>query len=218
MPRALSITRRRAGLVDLSVPLNPAAVAFQFKAATNWDGAFTVFATVPNTGTRSVSVPDSSYGVDRFFSQCRFLFNPNDYTTVNAAVVDTSPFYITVAPVAPGGGIGTASAIHVVMPYNTTPNRTFVLQGTVPAGAAQVNSLEIQLPQTCNDFQFDNDGAADLFVSFERPGAEYRVQPASTDFKSFAQTFTNISQVFLRGAGGTTTMSAVFTYRNNPST
>lgn len=195
----------------------PGVRAFRFKAATNWDaGAFTAFQDVPTYGIRSASVPDSSYGVGRFDHAHRFLFNPADYSVAVPAVVDDAPIYVRVAPIDDAGVVGADEAIHVILPYNSAPNRPFVMQGTVPIGAALANSLEVQLPMSCNDFDFSNDGAADLFVAFERPGGEYRVQPASTAFKSFEQTFTAVNQIFVRGAGGTTTVSIAFTIRNNP--
>ncbi len=219
MARTISIVRRRPNIVDLQVPLRTNVSGFRFKAAANWDsGSFTAFQDVPNAGFRSATVADPALGTSKYSQFCRFIFNPADYTTGVPAVVDNAPIFIRLAPLDLSGNPGSDEAIHVIMPYNSIGNRSFVLRGTVPAGVAQTNALEIQLPFSCNDFDIQNDGAADLFASWENPGGEYRILPVSSDFRSLNMTFTTISQIFVRGAGGTTTMSAIFTVRNNPST
>lgn len=216
MPRVISVDRRRNGIVDLSVRRRAGVKGFQFKASSNWDGAFTLFESVPNHGFKSATCPEAAYGYGRYDHVVRFLFNPTDYTVGVPAVRDDTPFYILAAPINDDGSVGPNEAIHVILPYNSAPNRSFVMAGTAPSGANLAASIEVQLPQNCNDFDISNDGAANLYVAFERPGAEYLVQPTSTAFKSFEQAFTNVNQVFLRGAGGSTTVSIAFTIRNNP--
>jgi hypothetical protein len=216
MPRSISVSRRRANLVDLTVRRRPGVRAFQFKAAANFDAAFTLFETVPNVGVRN-GPPDIGPDAACFKDQVRFLFNPDLYTATAPGCVDANPFFILIAPVSDAGVVGSDEAMHLLLPYSSAPNRPVVLQGNIPSGAGLANSIEIQLPMQCNDFDIQNDGGADLYVAFERPGFEYRVQPVTTAFKTFEQTYTSVSQLFLRGAGGATVMSATFTLRNNPT-
>jgi hypothetical protein len=215
MPRSISIVRRKANLVDLTIRKRAGITGFRFGAAVNFDAAFTTFITVPNYGLKSPSVPDVGYVGDQFRDMVRFLFDPSDYVATAPALVDGAPFYLRVESRNPNGSFNPPEAMHLVLPPPVQPNRSFLIRGTVPAGASLANSLEIQLPTQCNDFEIQNDGGAPLFVAFEPTGAEYQVIPVTTAFRSFEQFTTSVSQVFLRGAGGSTTMSSVWTQRNN---
>jgi len=223
MPRSISVTRRRLNLVDLSIRLRDGVVGFEFAAAVNFDTAFALFETVPNGGLqvldtatyRSVDVPVPG---SQHRGVCRFVFDPDMYTIAVPAVADSVPFFIQVTPVLASGAPGTAEAMHLIMPYNPVPFRAIVLHGTVPAGADITASLEIQLPMQCNDFQISNDGGNNLYVAYDRFGAEFGIQPVTTIFKTMEQRTTSVTQIFVRGenGGGGTEMNATFTLRNNP--
>lgn len=222
MPRSISVVRRRTGLVDLTVRQRPGKIGFRFGAAANFDVAFTTFQVVPNHGFKTPDIPDSdAVGAigSQFRDQVRFLFNPGFYTASVAAVRDDKPWFIRLEAQNPDGTFDAPEAMHMIMPFGSTPLRAVQLSGTVPSGADLTASLEIQLPMLCDDFEIQNDGAADMYVAFERGavvGPEYRVPPLSAQFMNLSKTLTNVSQVFMRGNGGTTTISAIFTAKNNP--
>lgn len=222
MPRSISVTRRKPNLVDLNIRDRPNILGFEFGAASNFDSAFSVFQTVLgdgmqklDTGTppRSVNVPVPG---SQFRGLVRFVFDPDVYTVAVPAVKDSAPFFIRVRTVLPDGLFGAYEAMHLVMPYNPGPFRPIQLRGTAPAAVDLAHSLEIQLPMQCNSNTIMNDGTNDLFIAFESPGAEYRIQPVTTTFKTIDQYITSVSQIFVRGAGGGTTLNAIFTARNNP--
>lgn len=219
MPRSISVVRRRVGVVDLTVRLRANVTGFRFSAASNFDGAFTAFQTVPNAGLRSASITDAQAGRSigsQFRDECRFVFNPSDYTSGVAAVRDDTPWFIRLEPRNPDGSFGTAEAMHMIMPYSSGPKRAVMLSGTVPAGADLSASLEIQLPMQCNDWIIRNTGGALMYVAFERgavAGPEFALEPAPTSFLDYGRVYTVVTQLFIRGNGGTTTMTSTFSER-----
>jgi hypothetical protein len=221
----MSLAYRRPGIVDVRVPLRPGIRAFQFQAASNFDAVFADLQLVPNSGFVGAAIlaedpvrlrVASGLMGDPPRGHARFLFNPNFYTGAVPAVADGTPFFLRVRPVDDAGSVGTAEAMQMVLPYDSAPSRPVILSGTAPSGAGIANSLEIQLPGQCHDFDFQNNGNADLFVAFERPGAEYTVSPVTSAFKSFKMRHPSVSQVFVRGGGGTTAFSSIFTLRTGP--
>lgn len=222
MPRSISVVRRRAGVVDLTVRRRPGKIGFRFSAASNFDKAFTNFQDVLNHGYRSPTAPELGAIGSQFKDEVRFLFNPADYTPTVPHVRDTTPFFIRISAMNPDGSFDPPEAMHVILPYSSDPHRSMLLAGTVPTGFNIHDSVEIQLPMQCNDWEIQNDGGADAYLAWERgptgsTGApEFRLQPVTTAFKNVEQIYTSVSQVFIRGAGGTTVISAIFTLRNNP--
>ncbi|HEY8095933.1 MAG TPA: hypothetical protein VIE65_07515 [Methylobacter sp.] len=131
-------------------------------------------------------------------------------------MIDTNPFYLQIEARNPDGTFDAKEAMHMILPPSmATPNRQVTILGTAPNAASLAGSLEIQLPMQCIDFEIQNAGSVDLFVAFEPTGAEYKITPLGTTFYTFAQQLASISQIFVRGSGGTTTVNAVFTLRNN---
>jgi hypothetical protein len=175
------------------------------------------FATVPNYGIKSASVPDVAAGHvgSQFRDQVRFLFDPADYVATAPALVDADPFFLRVESRNPDGTFNAPEAMHMILPPHVHPNRPFMLRGTAPAAGSLAASLEIQLPGQCNDFEVQVEGAAPLFMAFEPTGAEYQVLPVTTAFRSFEQFITSVSQVFLRGSGAGTLISSIWTRRND---
>jgi hypothetical protein len=224
MPRTFSVARRRTNLVDITVPRRDNIIGFRFSASSNFDAAFTNFQVVPNDGVRTLRAPAaggprtpdiSMPGNQRNRrNNARFVFDPDEYTAGVPVVRDDTPFFVRLESQNPNGTFNAAEAMQLVQPYSSAPHRPVQLFGIVPAGAALANSLEIQLPYQCQDFEITNNGAAILYVAFERPGYEYQLQPQTTIFDKFEQIVTSVSQIFVRGAGGPTTMSAIFTLRN----
>lgn len=217
MARSISIYRRKPNLVDLLVRKRPGITGFRFGAAANFDATFTAFATVLNHGVKSPSVPDVYVGNvgSQFRDQVRFVFDPADYFATAPALVDANQFFLRVESRNPDGSFNSPEAMHLVLPPPVEPNRAINLRGTVPSGASLAAALEIQLPGQCIDFDILNDGGASMFVAFHPTGGEHQVIPVTSSFNSYEQQLTSVSQIFIRGAGGTTTASMTFTLRNN---
>lgn len=219
MARSISVVRRKPDLVDLTVRKRDGITGFRFSAATNFDTAFTAFATVPNYGLVSRSVPQTAVvsAGSQFRDHARFVFDPADYVATASALVDTDPFFLRIESRNPDGSFNAAEAMHLILPATPgpAPNRAFHLRGTVPSAASLAAALEIQLPMQCTDFEIQNDGAAIMFLAFAPTGAEYQLSPVSSIFRAFDQVRTAVSQVFMRGSGGTTTISSIWTLRNN---
>ena len=216
MARYLSVYRRRTNLVDLFLNVRPNAAFYTFKAADNFDAAFTAFQDVPAAGFRSPSVIDTGFTDSQFRGKTRFIFNPTDYTPTVAAVDDTKPFYVLISQVDVDGTVHADEAMHLILPYSSQPNRPVILAGVVPIGATIANSVEIQLPMQCQNFKFQVNSGNDLMVAFEPTAPEFVVYPITTNFSTYDQTYPTFSQVFMRGDGGASTMSASFAMRNNP--
>lgn len=218
MARSISVFRRRANLVDLFVRQRPGIASYRFKAGTNFDdGSPATFQTVPAAGMASPGLAvDSSFVGSQFQGCTRFRFDPDFYTANTAAVKDSVPLFIKIAPISTDGTVGADEAYHMVLPYNSAPNRPVIIKGTAPNQASLAASLELQLPMLCSNWEFQVSGAVAVFVAFEPTGQEWTVNPIGTNNKGFEKVYPNISQIFVRGNGATSVFSAVFTERNNP--
>jgi hypothetical protein len=218
MARSISIYRRKPNLVDLFVRQRPGVEAYQFKAGTNFDDALpTLFETVPAQGMKSVSVPDDTGFVDsQFRGTTRFRFNPADYTTGVPAVDDAKNLFIKIAPVT-GGIAGPDEAYHMILPFAPVgPQRSIIISGAVPAAAGLSGSLELQLPMLCNNFEFQVDTGANLYLAFDPAGAEWQIAPVGANFTNFSKVYPSISQIFVRGDAAVSNFTAILTERNNP--
>ena len=214
MARSLSLVRRRTHLVDLTLPVRADVASYQFQAATNFDGAYTTFDTVPAGGKASKSVQDLGIdGSSRFRGQTRFLFDPADYS-----LDDSKPLWIRIKQVSTAGVVGSAEAGQLVLPYSSAPDRPVVLKGTAPQAADSSGSLEIQLPMQCRNLQFQVDPTvtANLVVSFEPGGPEWTVPALQTYFTNFDMVHPMATQIFVRGDTGAALFNAIMSVRNNP--
>jgi hypothetical protein len=216
MARSISIHRRRLNLVDLFVRQRPGVIGFRFSAGTNFDAAATAFQDVPIQGTKSPSVPDNQgFDSGQFKGLTRFRFDPSDYVATAAALVDTNPFYLNIAPIT-SAGVGSAEAYHLILPFSDAPQRSVMLSGNAPNKADLAHALELQLPMLCNNWEFQVNGGAAMFLAFEPTGAEWQIDPIAGNFTNFAKVYPNVSQLFFRGNGGATAFTAILTERNNP--
>ncbi len=221
MPRTLSLHRRRANLVDLTIQSQPGVGSYQFQAATNFDSSFTTFDTVPVAGKISKTAVDLAIGGSSGFRGfTRFVFDPADY--VISGVSETVPMFLRYKPIPVfGAGVsptpGTASAIHMVLPYSSVSDRPLVLSGTAPAGASIANSLELQLPAQCRNLQVQVNGSVDLYIAFEPGGTEMLVPALSTSFINLSLISPIVTQIFVRGDNLATQFNAVMSLKNNPS-
>lgn len=209
MPRSLSTYRRRANLVDIYLNARINVASYNFKRSANFDGAFVTFQNVPAAGFRSLTAQEPSFADGMFRDKTRFIFNPVDYS-----FVDADPLWLKIQPISTAGVVGTDESIHLVLPYSFQPRRPVVLRGGAPSGATIANSLEINFPMQCQGVNIENDGAVDLFVAFDINGPEFRVPAFSTTGPQFSVSFPAFSQVFVRGLAGTPTFSLVTSLRN----
>lgn len=218
MPRSISVYRRRSNLIDMNWPSRINTQSYILKYASNFDGVFVPFANVPANGFRSRSVTDSSFTSEQFRGKTRIIFNPVDFT-----LDDTKPIWIRIAAVAMGGAIGPDETIHLILPYQPPSNRMFILSGTAPAAATIAGSQELQLPQQCKNVTIqvnssDNTVGSthDLYIAFEPGGTEFKVPTLASEFTNFESIYSSISQIFIRGNGGTSPFSMAAEIRDNP--
>ncbi len=193
MARSLSLHRRRANLVDLTLPVRSGVISYQFQVAANFDASFSTFETVSSAGKVSKSAADFLFEASGFRGKTRFLFSPVDYS-----IDDTKPFWVKIRPVT-AAGVGTAEAAQLILPYSSAPNRGVVISGTAPAGAGIANSLELQLPCQVKDLVIR---AVDipLIVAFEPGGSEITVPDAAANLGSYLRFGEQtVSQLFVRG-------------------
>lgn len=193
MAKSISVYRRRAGLVDLTIAQRVNVLAYVFKQAANFDVGAAAFQQVPRDGFRSPNAFDSGPG-EGFRGLTRFTFKPSDY-----GIDDTKPIWLKVAPVNVDGSVGADEPLHLVMPYLAQGRRPVVLNGTAPAGATVADSLELNLQYQCQNLELQNNGGSDLFVAFERGGPEFQVEPLSTGFTNLSTVYPAFSQLFVRG-------------------
>ncbi len=208
MARSISLYRRRAGLVDLTVAQRDGVRAFVFKYASNFDVAPSAIQQVPRDGYRSKSAFDTGVA-EGFRGKTRFTFNPADY-----GIDDAKPMWLCVQPLNVDGTLGATEALHLVLPYSSQGRRPVVIAGTAPSGASVAASLELQLPGQLQNLELQNNGASDLFVAFEPGGVEYDVKPLSTGFTNLSMVYPAFSQLFVRGSGATVAFSAVASARD----
>ena len=152
MARSLSLVRRCVNLIDLSLQQRPGVASYKFFWASNFDGSFVQFDTVPAAGKRSATAANTSPGWGNR-NLTRFIFNPADYS-----IPDNAPIWIQIQAVTVAGVVGPSEAMHLVLPYSAEPNRPLVLKGVVPEAADIATSLEMQLPMQCINIQVQVDG------------------------------------------------------------
>jgi len=107
------------------------------------------------------------------------------------------------------------SGAQVILPYYPIPFRTFILEGSAP-NVIEDNALEIQLPMLCKNFSVQNMGPSNLLIKFEPMGDEFSVVPVNAAGVNYTTVSQTISQIYMRGDGGTTDIRASFEIHNQP--
>lgn len=218
MARTISNVIRYPDVIGLMLPARAGKTGFRFSFARNWDGAFTAFQVVPNHGYRSPNVNPYHMAGKIADNQVGFIFRISDYTTAFPTLIDGVPLYFRVEAQNPNGSFDAPEAMHLILPANLPPSTPYTLVGTVPEGAvAFTNSIEIQLPGRAFDWQINVTAGTNLGVAFDPGGPEFTMlfDPVENN-APFRQTFSAVTQLFLRGISGTSTINAVFTRNNNP--
>ena len=214
MPREFSLTRRRPGVVDLLIDIDPVkappVAAWQFEAAISFNGPFNVLATMGSGGFRSKTVKDFSYS-DSFRGKVRFVWNPADFAAAVPGMDDLRPIFVRVKKKDLGSGsFGASGAIHIVTPYDPSAHPPVQLEGDAPSAPSLAAALEIQLPKNCHQFIFENLGGVNMFLSLSSGGPEYKLKPG-TILELFD---TTSSTIMVRGEGSSTEFRAVCTIQN----
>lgn len=210
MARSFSVYRRLPGILDLTIRSRPGVKEYQFKAATNFDAAFNLFQVVPAAGMVSYTIPNVGTYDSQFRNLTRFAFNPNDYTLAVPAVSDSKPFWIRVAPVDFSGVVGPDEAMHLVLPFSSTPSRAYNISGSLGVAVT-----ELQLPYNTSNPIVEVNGANNVYMAFEPNSYEFKVPSLGTEFSDYRAAFQTFSQLFLRGSADPTVFFASFRLVSN---
>lgn len=206
MARPFSVYKRTANLVDLIWEAVPGIKSYKFEYSSNFDGTFTDMQEVPAGGFSSPSVlPDGAFVNLR--QSVRFRFNPSDYS-----ISDSDPFFLRVTPVDWAGVEGDTGPMQMIVPYGTQPNRPIILSGTSVQGADVSESLIIHLPSQVVGANIKVQSGSPLVISFEEEGDEYKIFSTGPGLDN---NFPSFSAIRLRGDGGDSVFSAMFSLRNN---
>ena len=211
MARSFSLLKRRPGYVDLGIPTRAGIGSYQFFAVSNFDGTPVQFDTVPLTGKASASVPEVPVAPQAFRNYTRFVFNPADYTALSGAsptITDDKPMWLYIKPVTIAGSVGSAEALHLILPYDSSPNRMVTLSGTVPG-----SSLELQLPGQCFDLFANSQSGHPILLGFEPNAPQINISIITTTAVPFKSVESGFSQLFVQGSGGTAVLNATFALR-----
>lgn len=205
--REFSIIRRRANYIDLVTPKRAGVFGYRFQAASNFDGAYTTIFTLPiSSGYLDPSINPAVVNAVNLTDHVRAVFNP-----VTFSLSDTAHIWLRFIPVDSAGTPGTASAGTLILTdAERYGNSRVQISGTAPQGAAVANSLQLNLPQSSQDFYIKNENASggnNLYVSTRVGGREQQVAPQEILKAYDGPTDT----LMVRGAGGTATFSASFT-------
>jgi len=135
--------------------------------------------------------------------------------TVAGTLNDSTDWWIRVSEVDFAGVEGPLGAPQLLLPYSSQTNRSVVIEGTVLSGSSLTASQELQLPMQCNDWGLVNSGGNTLAVAFDPSGPEMVFTlPMSQEHRRI---YTKVTQLFVRGVGGNTSIRAQFTQFDNPN-
>ncbi len=220
MSRSISVVRRRTNLVDLTVGKRDNVQGYRFSVATNFNGSFSNFQTVPNSGFVSAGARgavEAAMPGNTYKDKVRFAFAPSDYTPTYSALRDDTPFWVRIEPQTASGTYTLPESVHMIMPYDSGPLRGVIVAGIAPTGSVLTQSAEINLPQTCNDWEIQNMATgADLLIAFEAgsaAGPELRVKPLT----SIKHSYTSVTRFYVRGDGTGVSFQSFFTIKSQQS-
>jgi len=209
--RDFSVIRRRKNIIDILTPKRANVQGYRFQATTNFDQAYTTILTAPiSSGYLDPAINPVVLNAVNNPDHIRVVFNPNTFTAA-AGITDAAHFWLKFIPVDFSGTPGTAGAGTLVLTDSEhSGNSRVQIAGVAPADSTVANSLQLNLPQSSQDFVIKNENAAggfNLYVSFRVGGAEHQVAPQES-LKFFEGP---LDLLMVRGSGGTVTFSASFT-------
>lgn len=186
---------------------------YRVECALNFDTIFYPVANVPLDGLLYPGAPrDGAFVNIGGRGKVRFRFRPTDLTPNGTPLSDGDTFFLRLIPIDFADDEGDPGAMQMVVPYGTQPNRPIVLSGEVPQGADVGESMVIHLPSQVQGANVKVDSGSPLFISFEEVGDEFELTDAGPGLDN---NFPSFGVIRLRGGGGTSTFSALFSLRNN---
>lgn len=214
MNRTLTVSRRRAGIVDTYVPKVYGVAGYRLKAATNFDAAFATIFTSTNVGFVGDGVDQRVLESQPVNGRVRMVWNPTDYS-----LDDTQPIWVKLYHVDGGGAETQVSACTLIVPDETQflsrGAGHLMLRGTAPNAADVGGSLQLDLPRLQTDWRILNENSTTAaFVAFEPGGPENALLPNSytpqlVSFKA------NSASVWVRG-GGAPVILSIHATNSNP--
>jgi hypothetical protein len=181
------------GYIEPTVEQASRIVSYTIEVASNFDsGSWSQVLVLPVSGFVSKSVIKSASPESTMRGITKWLFNPSDYNI--PALNDSKPFWLRYTPNLSDGTTLGLSAPHLVLPYNSIPNRSFSINGTVG-----LSIVEIALPGLCSTPSFSVDGNSSIYVSFEKDGAEYPVAGLA-DGMDWSTSFPSFNALYVRGS------------------
>jgi hypothetical protein len=160
------------------------------------------------SGHRAVPAPAVHNVADTFNGSAASL-------SVAGVLNDGTDWWIRVSEVDFAGVEGPLGAPQLLLPYSSQTNRSVVIEGTVLNASSLATSQELQLPMQCNDWGLVNSGGSTLAVAFDPSGPEMIFTLPMT--QEHRRIYTKVTQLFVRGVGGNTTIRAQFTQFDNPN-
>lgn len=205
--RDFSVIRRRVNYVDLVTPKRAGVFGYRFQAASNFDASYSTLFTLPiSSGYRDPSINPDLLNSVNLRDHVRAVFNP-----VTFSLSDTAHFWLRFLPVDAAGTPGTAGPGTLILTDAERHGSSLIqISGSAPSGAAVANSLQLNLPQSSQDFSIKNEaeaGGNDLYVSTRVGGREQQIGPQEV-YKVFEGP---ASLLMVRGSGGVVPFSASFT-------
>jgi len=221
------LTERHAHLIEMVMFDSANVAGYRLSAANSLDAAFagaTAMFVVPHNGTfRSPSVVARRLGTTQYDNRglTRVFYDPEDYWAPATTLPhDVDGSYVRLEEQKPDGSFRPPGPILVVPPpsffTNTRPN--LIVAGTAPNVAASATlvpppgAMHFVLPRFCDSVTVINTGGHDLYIGFN-PGMPEFAVPSGTKSGQLLPDAA-VSDVFVRGSGGTTTFSIFFALVN----
>ncbi len=214
MNRTLTVSRRRAGIVDTYVPRVTGVVGYRLKAATNFDAAFSTIFTSTNVGFVGEGVDQRVLESQPVNGRVRMVWDPTDY-----GLDDNQPIWVKLYHVDAAAVETQVSACTLITPDETQflsrGAGHLMLRGTAPSAADVGGSLQLDLPRLQTDWRVLNESTTrGAFVAFE-PGGPENYLPANSQTPQLISFKANSGSIWIRGDAGTVIMS-IHTTNSNP--
>lgn len=225
MPTYPRLTNRYEGSVELVIHSNPDVRSYQFGAANTLDTAFagvTAMFDVPRDGTyRSRGLKQRGLGTSLYTSRglTVAMYNPEEFWTGGGTLPhDFETAYVRITETSAAGVVRPAGPILIVPPpgFFTTTRPSLTVSGTAPNVAASTTgnppagAMHFVLPRFADSTTITNDSGNPLLVSFGAGMPEFQVLDGQTTLLPDGA----VSELYLRGSGGTAAFTIFFAIVN----
>lgn len=173
--------------------------AYRFEAASNFDAVWNLVTTVSFGGgkSKSAQIPGIMDGQSRGIT--KWVYAPSDYSNSVPAVSDLKPYYLRYFPIFKSGNVGAVSPAHLILPYSSTPNRSFSISGNVD----NAGYTEIILPGLVTSASFAVEGNNSIFVKFDQYGSEYPVSGLANGM-DWTSSWPAFNSIYVKGSAEVT--------------